>query len=153
MTNPIIDELLTDATNAGLSPSEYVYIKVSATSFSLVTEQRVTDPVVETYQWLERLVAALIADRGRVAEEHFDIGLRLFDAEADWEALHEVNIRLAREVLKAEVVVDKALNVSDSNYRRLEDSLRKSGWIAGADEVQVLRKALAAIHTDRDEAW
>jgi hypothetical protein len=56
-------------------------------------------------------------------------------------------------VLKAEVVVDKALNVSDSNYRRLEDSLRKSGWIAGADEVQVLRKVLAAIHTDRDEAW
>ena len=75
------------------------------------------------------------------------------DAEADWEALQEVNIRLAREVLKAEAVVDKALNVSDSNYRRLEDSLRKSGWIAGADEVQVLRKVLAAIHTDRDEAW
>ena len=87
MTNPIIDELLTDATNAGLSPSEYVYIKVSATSFSLVTEQRVTDPVVETYQWLERLVAALIADRDILAEEHFDIALRLHDAEAERDAI------------------------------------------------------------------
>ena len=87
MTQPIIDDLLEDATNAGLSPAEYVYIKVSATSFSLVTEQRVTDPVVETYQWLERLVAALIADRDILAEEHFDIALRLHDAEAERDAI------------------------------------------------------------------
>ena len=62
--------------------------------------------------------------------------------------------RLDNETIdQLRAVVDVALNVSDSNYRRLEESLRKSGWIAGADEVQVLRNALVGLHADGDDEW
>jgi hypothetical protein len=80
MSEPLIDGLLKDAKVAHLSPAEYVYTQVAATSFALVMEGRVTDPVVGTYRWVELLVDALLADR-----DHY---LVVVDAVLVWEKTH-----------------------------------------------------------------
>jgi hypothetical protein len=47
-------------------------------------------------------------------------------------------------------VVDAAQEIGDSNFRRLENSLRKGGWYEPADRIQEFRKALAALNEPED---
>ncbi len=58
--------------------------------------------------------------------------------EADYAAL-----RRAGRALEA---IEAAQQVGDSNFRRLEESLRKSGWGEYATKVQVFRKLLEAFN-------
>jgi len=64
------------------------------------------------------------------------------DAQAVIESLVGQRFRLETERDALVAVVGAAVVVSDSNFRRLESSLRKSGWVEQADKVQAFRKVL-----------